>query len=153
MNQRQALAIVAILENAVRELRRVVETEFRDEPKAPPAAPPTPAPAPAPTWQREPNVDYYLRLPQVLERLPMSASSWWRGIQEGRYPKSTKLGSRMSAWRESEIQTVVEQLNSKQPARRPTSAPPAPAPRPSSRVERRAATAPPIPGSSRARGR
>ena len=52
----------------------------------------------------------FLRLPQVLERIPVSKSSWWKGIREGQFPAPTKLGVRTSAWPESEIDALCEQL-------------------------------------------
>lgn len=51
-----------------------------------------------------------LRLPQVLQRFPVSKSSWYQGIAEGRYPKPIKLGVRSSAWKASEIQTLIDEL-------------------------------------------
>ncbi len=35
-----------------------------------------------------------LRLPQVLEIIPISKSAWWQGCKDGRYPKPIKLGPR-----------------------------------------------------------
>jgi prophage regulatory protein len=29
----------------------------------------------------------YLRLPQVLERIPVSKSTWWAGVKKGIFPK------------------------------------------------------------------
>jgi predicted DNA-binding transcriptional regulator AlpA len=50
-----------------------------------------------------------LRLPQVLERIPVSKSSWWQGIRDGRFPAPVKLGPRTSAWREADIDAICEQ--------------------------------------------
>ena len=36
--------------------------------------------------------DFFLRLPQVLELIPISKSAWWQGCKEGRFPKPIKLG-------------------------------------------------------------
>ena len=55
--------------------------------------------------------DSFLRLPQVLERIPISKSAWWQGCKEGRFPKPIKLGPRTSAWRSSDIATLVERLS------------------------------------------
>ena len=55
--------------------------------------------------------DFFLRLPQVLERIPISKSAWWQGCKEGRFPKPIKLGPRTSAWRSSDIAALVEQLS------------------------------------------
>ena len=43
--------------------------------------------------------DSFLRLPQVLELIPISKSAWWQGCKEGRFPKPIKLGPRTSVWR------------------------------------------------------
>ena len=55
--------------------------------------------------------DFCLRLPQVLELIPISKSAWWQGCKEGRFPKPIKLGPRTSAWRSSDIAALVEQLS------------------------------------------
>ena len=51
-----------------------------------------------------------LRLPQVLKRYPVSKSTWWKGIREGKYPKPVKLSRRTSAWREADIDLLCDQL-------------------------------------------
>lgn len=43
--------------------------------------------------------------------IPVSRSSWYKGIEEGRYPKPVKLGERMSAWRVEDIRRLVEELS------------------------------------------
>jgi prophage regulatory protein len=55
------------------------------------------------------NNDKLLRLKQVLERVPVSKSSFWNGVRTGKYPKPLKLGPRTSAWRESEIDRIVRE--------------------------------------------
>lgn len=55
--------------------------------------------------------DFFLRLPQVLELIPISKSAWWQGCKEGRFPKPIKLGPRTSAWRSSDIAALVERLS------------------------------------------
>ena len=52
----------------------------------------------------------FLRLPQVLEIIPISKSGWWKGCKEGRYPKPIKLGARTTVWKASEIQELVAKL-------------------------------------------
>lgn len=52
----------------------------------------------------------FLRLPQVLERFPVSKSTWWGGIREGRFPKPVKLSERTSAWLESDIDDLCKRL-------------------------------------------
>ena len=56
----------------------------------------------------------FLRLPQVLELIPVSRSTWWAGCKSGRYPKPVKLGPRTSAWRVADIQALLEQLSAKE---------------------------------------
>jgi prophage regulatory protein len=43
--------------------------------------------------------------------IPVSRSSWYKGIAEGRYPKPVKLGERMTAWRVEDIRRLVEELS------------------------------------------
>jgi prophage regulatory protein len=54
-----------------------------------------------------------LRLPEVLNRVPVSKSSWWQGIKDNKYPKPIKIG-RSSAWCEVEINQLIKTLKSKQ---------------------------------------
>jgi prophage regulatory protein len=49
-----------------------------------------------------------LRLPQVLSRFPISRSGWYAGVKAGKYPAPIKLGARTSAWRESDIDRLIE---------------------------------------------
>lgn len=58
----------------------------------------------------------FLRLPQVLERIPVSKSTWWAGVRKGAYPKPIKLSERTSAWLESDIDTVCDRLSGKEEA-------------------------------------
>lgn len=51
-----------------------------------------------------------LRYPDVRARLPMSRSSWYEGIKAGRYPPPVKLGPKMSAWREADIDELIQSL-------------------------------------------
>ena len=48
----------------------------------------------------------YLRLPQVLERIPVSKSTWWAGVKDGRFPKPVKLSPRVTVWREEDIEDI-----------------------------------------------
>lgn len=54
-----------------------------------------------------------MRLPDVLELIPVSRSSWYAGIKSGKYPKSVKLGVRMTAWKRSEIDTLIRSFMGK----------------------------------------
>ena len=54
----------------------------------------------------------FLRLNQVLEKIPVSRSSWWAGCKSGRYPKPVKLGPRTTAWRLSDINELLKKISS-----------------------------------------
>ena len=64
----------------------------------------------------------YVRLPQIIGNrrtgvpgiLPISRSSWWNGVAEGRYPKGVKIGERTTAWRVEEIRALIERLGASQ---------------------------------------
>lgn len=49
-----------------------------------------------------------LRLPQVLEIIPISRSSWWAGVKSGKYPQPVKIGPRMTCWRLRDILALTE---------------------------------------------
>jgi predicted DNA-binding transcriptional regulator AlpA len=52
----------------------------------------------------------FLRLPQVLDIVPISKSAWWEGCKTGRFPKPVKLGPRTTAWKAEDIAALVKQL-------------------------------------------
>lgn len=52
----------------------------------------------------------FLRLPQVLDLIPVGKSTWWAGVKSGRFPKSYKIGPRTTAWRVEDIRLLVEEL-------------------------------------------
>lgn len=62
----------------------------------------------------------FLRLRQILGDpktnpptpaiIPVSKSTWWKGVQDGRYPRPVKLSKRCSAWRTSDIENLVEEI-------------------------------------------
>jgi len=49
-----------------------------------------------------------LRLPQILQLIPVSASTWWAGCREGRFPQPVHLSKRVTAWRGPDIQRVID---------------------------------------------
>jgi prophage regulatory protein len=57
------------------------------------------------------RIDTYLRLKQVLKIIPVSRSTWYRGIQAGIYPTPVRLSHRVAAWKKSEIMRCLEQLD------------------------------------------
>lgn len=54
----------------------------------------------------------FIRLPVVLALLGISRSSFYAGIQSGKYPPPVKVGTRASAWRKSEILDLQNRLAS-----------------------------------------
>lgn len=54
-----------------------------------------------------------LRERQVLKRVPVSRSAWWKGVKDGRYPASIKISPRVTAWRESDIDALIADLASR----------------------------------------
>lgn len=40
---------------------------------------------------------------------PVSKSTWWAGIKQGRFPKPVELSARCVAWRVEDIRALVEQ--------------------------------------------
>lgn len=52
----------------------------------------------------------FLRLEEVLRRIPVSRASWYIGVKKGLYPPKYKIGPRASAWRESDIDALAERI-------------------------------------------
>lgn len=52
--------------------------------------------------------DVLLRLPQVLEIIPVSRAHWWAGVKSGKYPASIKLSSRVTCWSRSSVLALLE---------------------------------------------
>lgn len=62
----------------------------------------------------------YLRLPQIIGDpnhapplppiIPVSKSTWWQGIRDGRFLAPVKLGPKTTAWRVEDIRALIERL-------------------------------------------
>lgn len=62
----------------------------------------------------------FLRLPQIIgdkkseppipALLPISRSSFYAGVKEGRYPQPLRLGKRCAVWRAAEIYAYIESV-------------------------------------------
>ena len=46
--------------------------------------------------------------PPVPPLIPVSRATWWAGGNDGRFPKSVKLGPRTTAWRVEDIRALIE---------------------------------------------
>jgi prophage regulatory protein len=53
----------------------------------------------------------FLRISQILAPagpIPVSKSTWWAGVKDGRFPKPLKLGKRVTVWRVEDIRELIE---------------------------------------------
>ena len=61
----------------------------------------------------------FLRLPQIIGNpkatppipaiIPVSKSTWWQGVKDGRYPQPVRsLGQRITLWRVEDIRALIE---------------------------------------------
>jgi predicted DNA-binding transcriptional regulator AlpA len=64
----------------------------------------------------------FVRLPQILELIPVSRSSWWAGVKAGKYPPGVKLGPRTTAWRAEDIRSLIEKLGAAPAEEKPAAA-------------------------------
>lgn len=53
----------------------------------------------------------FLRLSEVLKYIPLGKTTWWNGVKSGKYPKSVKLGRRITAWRVEDIRELISTMN------------------------------------------
>lgn len=53
----------------------------------------------------------FLRLKDVQRFIPVSSSTWWKGVREGVYPQPVKLSPRTTAWRVEEIRDLINTLS------------------------------------------
>lgn len=52
----------------------------------------------------------FVRLPQILQVIPIGKSTWWAGVSSGRFPKSIKIGPRTTVWKAEDIHKLLQQL-------------------------------------------
>jgi prophage regulatory protein len=53
----------------------------------------------------------FLRLKQIIgpgRPIPVSKSTWWAGVRDGRYPAPVHLSRRVTAWRVEDIRSLIE---------------------------------------------
>lgn len=62
--------------------------------------------------QQSPVTTRLLKLPSVLDRVPVSKTEWYRRIKNGTAPASVSLSARSVAWRESDIDAFIAALSS-----------------------------------------
>ncbi|HEY1096096.1 MAG TPA: AlpA family phage regulatory protein [Alphaproteobacteria bacterium] len=61
--------------------------------------------------QDQPNG--FLRLPQILQLIPVSKSTWWNGCKSGKFPTPYKLAPRITAWKAIDVQGCIDKFESK----------------------------------------
>jgi prophage regulatory protein len=52
----------------------------------------------------------FLRLPDVLRFFPVSRSTWWTDVRNGKFPAAVKLAPRVTAWRAEDIRKLIEEV-------------------------------------------
>ena len=50
----------------------------------------------------------FVRLSTILKLIPIGKSTWWAGVKSGRFPKSVKLGVRITAWPVEDIRNLID---------------------------------------------
>jgi prophage regulatory protein len=55
--------------------------------------------------------DGFVRLPVILQCIPVGKSTWWAGVKSGRFPKAIKLSSRTTVWRVEDIRQLMADIN------------------------------------------
>lgn len=53
----------------------------------------------------------FVRLAQILAPngpIPVSKSTWWKGVKDGRFPSPQKLDPRTTVWRVEDIRALFE---------------------------------------------
>jgi len=53
--------------------------------------------------QNKQPLEPLLRLPEVMELIPISKDTWKKGSKNGTYPKPIKIGKRAVAWKAEDI--------------------------------------------------
>lgn len=50
--------------------------------------------------------------PPIQPMIPVSKSTWWKWVQDGKAPASVKLSERVTAWRAGDVASFIEAFNS-----------------------------------------
>jgi len=58
----------------------------------------------------KPTFRSFLRLPDVLARIPISRSRWYDGVKKGEFPAPVKISANISAWRSEDIEALIDRL-------------------------------------------
>lgn len=55
----------------------------------------------------------FMRLPQILEVIPVSKTTWWRWTKSGKAPKGILFTRKIRVWRVEDIYDLIEKLGQK----------------------------------------
>jgi predicted DNA-binding transcriptional regulator AlpA len=55
----------------------------------------------------------FLRINQVLELVPVSRSSLYDMVRDGRFPKQVKLSANVSVWRRADVDAYIKSVSGK----------------------------------------
>jgi prophage regulatory protein len=55
-----------------------------------------------------------LRPKQILQQFPISRSTLFQWVKDGKFPAPLKMGARCTVWREEDIQEYVDAIAAKQ---------------------------------------
>lgn len=68
-----------------------------------------------------PSISSYMRLSQIIGNpkatppippiIPVSSSTWWSWVKDGKAPSPLKLSARVTAWHSKDIYELVEKLS------------------------------------------
>ena len=53
----------------------------------------------------------FVRIKQIVAPygpIPVSKSTWWQGVKDGKFPQPVKLGPKTTCWRAEEIRALYE---------------------------------------------
>lgn len=59
---------------------------------------------------QHPAPERLLRVRQVLERVTISKSLWWKWVASGQAPAAIKLSPKVTCWKESDINALIARL-------------------------------------------
>jgi hypothetical protein len=47
-------------------------------------------------------------VPPIPPIIPVSKSTWWTGVKEGRFPQPFKLSDRVTVWRSDDVYALIQ---------------------------------------------
>jgi predicted DNA-binding transcriptional regulator AlpA len=53
----------------------------------------------------------FIRVPAILELIPIGKSTLWLWVKQGKFPRPFKLGQRTTAWRVEDVNLFISSFN------------------------------------------